>query len=71
MNIFIFTYLETTQLTTYPSTTLGGTIHLPNPKHTSSLGDLFFPEQDDFILTRLHKSRSSRSELEFDLSNFV
>ena len=23
------------------------------------------------LLTRLHKSRSSRSELEFDLSNFV
>ena len=25
----------------------------------------------DDIITRLHKSRSSRSELEFDLSNFV
>ena len=37
---------------------------LPHRAHTEPL---FL----DLKLTRLHKSRSSRSELEFDLSNFV
>ena len=49
----------------YGSRIRGGLLYLKN------IIILFFKFNDFISKTRLHKSRSSRDELEFDLSNFV